>query len=246
MTEPEEIILKTPEVPDGETLKFSIKKKEDRKTIGNRTYSVNRIFEDEKECYKVHVKTESNNEELREIIEETSVIEITEILKPISRHMITTVKDGKLISDSKMNYEEFDKPINCCASLSTVGLYLRGSPITPKSNIHINVMMMERFFKINATIVKEKEIISVPAGTFECHKVELVPDIASLMEQLPTGFNFPQAFYSLAQRLASRFMPSVFYWYSTEGPYHPIKYEGVEPMSSSVGEPIIEELLGIE
>ena len=246
MTEPEEIVLKAPLVSDGESLKYSIKKQEGGELLGQRTYSINKVIGGGKECYKVFVKTESNNQELRETIDETSIIEISDVLTPISRHMITTVKDGKVIYDTFSNYEEFEKPINCCASLSTVGLSLRDCPFTPKSNISINVMMVDRFFKVNATVAKEKEVIKVPAGTFECHKVELVPDIASLLEQLPTGFNFPQAFYTLAQKLASRFMPSVHFWYSTKDPCIPIKYEGVEPLSSSVGEPIIEELLSIE
>ncbi|MDY6966033.1 MAG: hypothetical protein SVM80_08725 [Halobacteriota archaeon] len=243
MPDSEEIILKTPLIPDGETMKFRIIKQETDEVIGYRTHLVNRISEDGKDYYKVHLKTESID---GEVTEETSFMEMAEILKPISRHTITKREDGKMRSDVKINYEGMDMPSNCCASPGAMSLYLRGGPFDPKSKVSLNIIMMDRTFKLNATTAKGKETITVPAGTFECYKVEWTPDIGSLMDQLPAGFNFPQAFYSLAERLASRFIPSVFYWYSTKAPHCPIRYEGVEPSSFSTGEPIIEELIGIE
>jgi len=138
----------------------------------------------------------------------------------------------------KMNYEELDIPPNCCTSLSALVLYLRAGPFTPKSTASVNVMLVDMLFVINSTTSKENGSVTVPSGTFECYKVEPTPDIASLMDQLPAGFNFPQAFYTLAQRPASRFIPSIYYWYSVDEPPVPIMYECVEHSSSSVGEAI--------
>ena len=88
----------------------------------------------------------------------------------------------------------------------------------------------------------------MPAGTFEYHKVELTPDVGSMMDQLSTGFHFPPGFYTIAQRLVSRFIPSIINWYAVDFPHHSVKYEGVGYSSSalSMGEAIIEELVSIE
>ncbi|MDY6958804.1 MAG: DUF3108 domain-containing protein [Halobacteriota archaeon] len=236
-------ILRAPKVPDGENLFYRIKDKDSDEIIGYRRYKISKIVEEGKECYEVNVKTESTDEEYNEVIDETSILGIDEVLRPITRRMITTVRDGKLVSDMKMNYEELDIPPNCCTSLSALALYLRSGPFDPKLTTSVNVMMADRLFVINSTTSKEKESITVPSGTYDCYKVELTPDIASLMDQLPAGFNFPQAFYTLAQRLVSRFIPSIYYWYSVDEPHIPIMYEGVEHSSSSVGEAIIEELV---
>ena len=50
------------------------------------------------------------------------------------------------------------------------------------------------------------------------------------------------------QRLVSRFIPSIYNWYTVKAPHHSVKYEGVGYSSSSLsrGETIIEELIGIE
>jgi hypothetical protein len=238
MTESEGIILKIPMVPDGEATKFRITKKESGGITGYR------ISKHGREYYKVQLKTESID---GEVTEEASILEITEILKPISRHMIRKGKDGNVLSDTKMNYEGLDLPLNCCTSLGAMDLYLRGGPFIPKSKVSLNILMMDRSFKINGAISKEEGIITVPAGTFECYKVEWAPDISSIMDQLPSGFHFPPGFYAIGQRLISRFMPSISDWYSVEAPHHLIKYEGVELTSSlSMGEPIIEELISIE
>ena len=147
-----------------------------------------------------------------------------------------------------MNYEGLDIPPNCCASTSSMGLYLREASFIPKSMVSLNIMMMDQTFKINVTTAKEKELITVPAGTFECHKVELTPDVGSMMDQLSTGFHFPPGFYTIAQKLVSRFMPSIINWYAVDSPHHSVKYEGVGYSSSalSMGEAIIEELVSIE
>ncbi|MDY6966034.1 MAG: hypothetical protein SVM80_08730 [Halobacteriota archaeon] len=245
MPDHEEIILKTPVVPDGETLKFCIKKRDTDEIIGYRTNLINRISENGKEYYKIQLKTEYIEGDL---LEETTILEMADILKPIFRHAIAKRKDGRLLSEAKMDFEGLEMPPNCCASSSSMGLYLRAASFIPKSMVSLNVMMMDQSFKINATTAKEREIITVPAGTFECHKVELTPDIGSIMDQLPTGFHLPSGFYTIAQRLASRFMPSIFNWYAVEAPHHSVKYEGVEysSSSSSMGEPIIEELISID
>jgi hypothetical protein len=119
---------------------------------------------------------------------------------------------------------------------------LRGGPFIPKSKITFNVIMPERGpLKMYGNISKER--ITVPAGTFPCYKVQIVPDTQSMIDQMPGGFKKLPGLGSLLPH----FMPSMYRWFSQEEPYYIVKAEGffMSP-SSTTSEGMIEELVSIE
>jgi hypothetical protein len=68
-----------------------------------------------------------------------------------------------------------------------------------------------------------EETVTVPAGTFRCHKIRMVPELGFF------GF------------LAKPFVPDTYFWHSMEAPHLWVKYEGLE---SGLGTPrVIMELV---
>jgi hypothetical protein len=69
------------------------------------------------------------------------------------------------------------------------------------------------------------ENITVPAGTFECYKIQMSPDLGLL-------------------KIATVFIPPTYFWYTTNSPHFFIRYEGLE---SGLGTPyVVMELLNRE
>ena len=235
----EEIILGVPVVQDGEVTKYRLIGQESGQVSSYLTRVVNRIQVNGKECYRISAKTEYVK---GEITEETSFLEISDILKPVSCHWTTKTKNGNVLLDTVMSYEDesLELPPNTAPPTGLV-FSVRGGPFVPKRKITVNLLMHTgQLAKFNIEVSKEK--VTVPAGTFECYKVGWSPDPESMMSQMP-GSKMPPGFGMVAQH----FMPTVYRWYSREKPYHTVKFEGFyPPLPCASAEQIIEELIGIE
>jgi hypothetical protein len=69
-------------------------------------------------------------------------------------------------------------------------------------------------WKMNV-IVEGKESVTVPAGTFECWKVRVEPDLKAIFKD----------WYWIA-RIVKPWVPDFYYWFAAEAPYPLIKYQG--------------------
>lgn len=63
--------------------------------------------------------------------------------------------------------------------------------------------------------VSGRETVAVPAGSFDCWKVTVTPDVDDILKK-----------WSWIAKLLKRWIPSFYYWYSVKAPYPLIKYEG--------------------
>jgi hypothetical protein len=69
-------------------------------------------------------------------------------------------------------------------------------------------------WKMNV-IVEGKESVTVPAGTFECWKVRVEPDLKSIFKD----------WYWIA-RIVKPWVPDFYYWFAEDAPYPLVKYQG--------------------
>jgi hypothetical protein len=61
----------------------------------------------------------------------------------------------------------------------------------------------------------EIETVTVPAGTFQCYKARLEPDLEQILGK-----------WSWAAPLISRFVPDFFFWMDTQPPHTMVRFEG--------------------
>ena len=67
--------------------------------------------------------------------------------------------------------------------------------------------------KLTKQFVKGEEKITVPAGTFDCYRLEVAPDVVDLVGPV-IGF------------FANRFVPKVTIWVDKENTHRLVKYRG--------------------
>ncbi|MBM3249197.1 MAG: DUF3108 domain-containing protein [Candidatus Omnitrophica bacterium] len=66
-----------------------------------------------------------------------------------------------------------------------------------------------KVFKMKARRI-DKEIVHVPAGKFECYKIEIFPD------------------FGIVNYLSNHIFPKTYLWFTVKAPHYWVKYEGLE------------------
>lgn len=98
-----------------------------------------------------------------------------------------------------------------------LGLALQGYDFQGKQNFTFHYLSDEPKMYSNTLVYRDKETVTVPAGSFDCHKVELTVNLGAL------GF-------------VGAFLPKIYFWYSDTDQPAWIKYEGLE---SGLGTPYV-------
>jgi len=95
----------------------------------------------------------------------------------------------------------------------TMPLAIRAIDYTPGMKYKIYLWFAPKtVFAMDLTVKGEEEVV-VPAGTFDCHRLEITPDLVDLLGPI-IGF------------FAKRFVPKVTIWVGREEPHRLIKYRG--------------------
>ena len=232
-----EIALEVPTVTDGEVTKYRLIEQTSGDICGYVTRRVDRTENGQGACYSVSTQTESVD---GKVSEETTILGVTEVLKPLSSQWIAKSNSGKVLMDARMIYDNgtSEFPLNS-HPMTAAEFSLRGGPFILNARIPINVLVLGgQSFKWHIETSKEKVI--VPAGTFECYKVKYIMDTDSILSQMP-GVKMPPGFGTFAQHL----MPTFCRWYSQEEPHYSVKFEGFYPPPCPVNELVFEELVSV-
>jgi hypothetical protein len=152
-------------------------------------------------------------------------------------------KSGKLLKADTFNYQYADKKIyftrenkiNNKTAQQTfkfeddmIDKYILGTailsyPFDKKRDFNFHYLSDEPKVYSLTLHYRGKEVVTVPAGTFECHKLEMTVDLGLL-------------------GIVGAFIPKTYFWYSSGGsiecgePIEWVKYEGLE---SGLGTPYI-------
>ncbi|MDY6834131.1 MAG: hypothetical protein SVY53_04950 [Chloroflexota bacterium] len=238
-----EILFDIPHIPDGETLRYEIRRAEGQEIVAYQTRVVNRIQKDNNEYYKVHGLTEYVG---KGSMEETAFYQIDNRLRLVSFSKQIRTRSGCVLIDEEEQFEDelVDLPINTVSQSCTSAFGFRGGPFTPKSKItyHWINPLGCRPMKIHADI--STDTITVPAGTFECYKAVCIPDIDSMIEQsMPADFVPPPGFHALM----SSFAPPNYCWFSQNAPHYEVRSEGtiINAVPFISPDPGLEELVSI-
>lgn len=92
-------------------------------------------------------------------------------------------------------------------------LAIRAIDYTPGEKYEIYLWVAQKTVFAMDLIVKGEEKVTVPAGTFDCHRLEIVPDVVDLLGPI-IGF------------FAKRFVPKVTIWVDKQAPHRLVKYRG--------------------
>jgi hypothetical protein len=221
---------------------------EGKEILASQTRVVNKFPQEGKEFYKVYGLTEYLG---KGALEETAIYEITEALKPISFHRVTKSSSGKVLVNVEEIYkdESLEIPLNTITQSCTSTFPFRGGPFIPsgpfmpKSKITFHCIMFPgtKPAKLYTEVSKEK--ITVPAGTFECYKMQWTPDMKYMVETMMPGIKLPPGF----ETLATNFMPPTNRWFSQKEPHYLVRSEGtiINPVPFVSIDPMIEELVSI-
>lgn len=238
-----EIDLGVPTVQGRETTRYHLMGQDSKKVVGYVTQVIHRIQEEGEKCYRIHTSTEYIE---GDSTEEISILALDEGPRPVSSHRVVKGKDGTILLESKQRFkaESVELPPNpTFPGIDGLSFCLRGCIFVPKKKIEVNAMCMEAtVLRMHGSVSKDK--VTVPAGVFECYKIEMVGE---LMETL--GYKTPPGMGALMEH----FMPSIRHWYSQEEPHYLVKYEGMALSSSATvhklpnhGEHTLQELLSVE
>jgi hypothetical protein len=126
----------------------------------------------------------------------------------------TFLPDGKQITYTSYNISELipTVPDNTVQPF-TMPLAIRGIDYIPGNKYKIYLWFDIKTVFAMDLIVKGEEEVTVPAGTFDCHRLEVAPDVVDLVGPV-IGF------------FASRFVPKVTIWVDKENPHRLVKYRG--------------------
>lgn len=122
--------------------------------------------------------------------------------------------DGKQIVFESFKISELIPPVpDNAVQPYSMPLAIRAIDHTPGEKYRIYLWFdIKTVFSMDL-IVKGEEKVTVPAGTFDCHRLEVAPDVVDLVGPV-IGF------------FARRFVPKVTIWVSKEEPHRLIKYRG--------------------
>ena len=230
-------LIPPPIVPKGEFTRYRILSKDSRDPLGSMTQRVSRVSEDGKECYRLDITSESRD---GDVIEESFVLQIVDVLKPLSYRVNIKNRKGEVTVESEMTCSELQLPPNS-AHISATDFCLRGVAFTPKRKVAFNTITSEgTVVRMNGGVSSKKEKVKVPAGEFQCSKIDLTPDMTSLMEA--TGVNVPLPGLGA---LMKQFTSTFHYWFSVDEPHYLIKHESfiIDPIQ---GKQVILELTNVE
>ncbi|MDY6834132.1 MAG: hypothetical protein SVY53_04955 [Chloroflexota bacterium] len=246
----QEIIMNVPDIADGETLKYRLTDSKGKTDYGHQTQVVTRFQETGKDFYKVYSLTEYPD---KGTLEETAIYEVKDHLKPISFQKVTKSRSGKVLVNTDESYSHYHEegieiPVNSMTQSVTSTFALRGGPFKPnvpfgeKSRTTFYCLFPPggRLLKMYGETTKEK--IKVPAGTFDCFKLQWSLDIESMLENMmPPGFEAPPGF----ETFGSNFMPPMIRWFSQKEPHYMVKSEGtiINPVPFVCPDPSVQELI---
>ena len=237
-----DFVLRVPAIPDGELTRYRLLGVDSNQISATFGQAISKYQENGKQYYKVHTTTEYIQ---GDVAEDISTLEVAEFLKPISSRRLVKKCDGTILTKLFMRFPDSSPkdPLNpILPGVQGVCFCLRGCTFT-QNKFTINSMAMEGYpFRQRVTISKEK--VTVPAGEFNCYKVDVFADNMDVM-----GIKPPPGMGGMIERL----IPSNRYWYSVESPHHMVKFQGFAMSAAAtirtqaiVGEEAVGELLSIE
>jgi len=145
-----------------------------------------------------------------------TILERGEHLMPVSFRASDSNPAGRTIRAMHANFDDeaLSYPDDTYPIFSAMTA-IRGLDFSPgaRKAVHLWIAPTE-IYRIWLE-VEEKETIKVPAGTFECYRVELKPDIRSIM---PIG--------DFLASLIQPFIPTYHFWYSAERSHPLVRFEG--------------------
>lgn len=131
------------------------------------------------------------------------------------KNKIFDYSQKRLIAEH-FNYEKFTKrklvplPEEIVFTSEILSLILRGYNFEAQEPFSFYIFSSDaKLFKMQAQKI-DKEIVRVPAGKFECYKIEIFPDL---------GF---------MNYLSRHFFPKTYLWFTVKKPHFWVKYEGLE------------------
>ena len=215
--------LGDPDIPNGQRLVYSFTTNYDkalflrevkaREEVKESEHRIERIEEGGKGYYRIH---DTGVRENGYRIDNVTTVERGETVRPVSFRARDLNPAGRTIREMQARFDDeaLDYPADTypvfAAWTAIRGLHFRKGH---RAAVHIWLTPTE-IYRIRLT-VEEKETVNVPAGAFECYRVELEPDVRSI---LPVG--------DFLASLIQPFIPTYHFWYSTE-PSHPlIRFEG--------------------
>ena len=253
-----EVTLESPIVPQKRTAEYALKDKDTGKEVGHMTQVVAKVLEDGEELCKIDVRTEMFD---GDVMEESSLLTMGKAAHYVSCYLTTKNKHRKTLMETMIQHKAL-KPVmdssvpslsvcpvqtpclSCantlnCTPPGAMGFLFEACPFTAvgKSNLRIRVTKEDYLLVEDVKFSKEK--VRVPAGDFECYKMDMTPDATPMMNNAP--MNIPGGVKSVAQE----FMPSILRWYSAKPPHCLIKYEGFRCMGTPE-KAVIAELVSIE
>lgn len=212
-----------PNIPDGQrivytydtTYKSSIFLKEikEKEEVRESVNTIECYEEEGKRFYKVRDRgTRANGF----MFDHVTILERGDYVKPISFRASDSNPEGRLIremfarfDDEALVYPEDTYPI--FSSITAI----RGLDFKPGARAEVYLWLAPTEIYRIFLDVEEIETIVTEAGSFECFKLELKPDIRAI---LPIG--------DFLASLLQPFLPKYYFWYSTE-PSHPlVKFKG--------------------
>ena len=233
-----DIALRSPSVIHGETSRYNLVGQDTGDICGYMTRQVSKVEHDGKLCYELATTTNfADSRASSEIV----ILEITDFLRPLSYSRVMRNGGGQVIMEAKMWYVEEYEEINIIPQAG-MSFCMRGGPFLPKSKITMCMIMPEaRQMKIHGNVIRDT--VKVPVGTFQCYKIDIVPDTQSMMDMMPSGARKIPGMGSVLQN----FVPSMCRWFTQEEPHYLLKAEGAAMgMGPPASEAVNEELVGIE
>jgi len=239
----EDIILKVPALNSGETLKYRLMAEEGKEPIAHQTLSIHKKQEGGAVFYEVLSLTEYMG---GGSLEEVGVYGVGDVLVPFSYLKTVRGRSGGVVINERTEYDgQFEFPLNTSMPSSAGMIIFRGGPFITKGRFAFHFLMPPAGRPVKMWVEAASETITVPAGTFECHKYKVMPDAKSMLEQMmPPGVTAPPGFETFMGSL----FPPTHRWISQIPPHYIVKAEGtvVSPVPFITPNPTIEELIAIE
>jgi len=225
--------VKVPTLAEQETAKYQLTDKETRRPKGHMTQVLRRVSEGEENCYEVNVVTETGT---GDVVEEVLLLQGAESLSPRAYRMAGKRRDGSTAIEGQIVYDQSDLPPNGLP-VAGIGVWLRGAPFGGKKTgltFHLVGHQGARL-RMEGTVFPKKEKVSVKAGEFQCYKIDVTPDVVSLMDLQGSSVPIPGLSTFMRQ-----FTTTFHYWYAIEKPHQLVKFEAYlfDPFqgSEAVGE----------
>jgi hypothetical protein len=126
-------------------------------------------------------------------------------------------KTRKIICDVNGKRKEFDFKQDVIDT-ENLGVCLNNYPFEEKRDLNFYLLTHEpTLYKITIKY-RGQEKIAIGKNEFECHKLEMIPDLGAL-------------------NIFGAFVPKTYFWFETKSPHHFVRYEGLE---SGLGTPYID------